>query len=280
MDKKTSAIYNEMMEKLEHIALSSENILQHSEQSYKVADNALAQLKEYIVSYTFRDKQEEINFFKKIKPMFLRELLYHMEVFQVEAWKPPVGREQEIAHYRLGAMRADLYFKRYNELYTYFRMDSTLHDEQYFLRDSRCDLMTPITASEIDTRFSTVYSFHFAKMQAYEQFADYLHRRIYSLEHPGSPSPGDKGKSLNSWTDSKADLIELAYGIHARGSVNFGKADIKQIITALELAFNISVGNFYRTFQNLRIRKRNRTPYLDGAKEDLIKSMDNTDPDY
>jgi len=280
MDKKISFIYEAMMQNLEHIMVTSENILQRAEQSYKVVERALAELKAYIIDYDFADKQEEINFFKNIKPMFLKELLYFMEVFQVESWKSPVGRDEEIAHYRLGAHRADLYFKRYNELYTYYRTGSSLHDEQYFLRESKCELITPISLSDTDTRFSTVYSFQFAKLQAYEQFSDYLHRRIYNLEHPGSPiSESDKGKPMLRWTDSKNALIELGYGIHAKGSINYGKADIKQIMTALEIAFNTNAGNFYRTFQNLRIRKKNRTPYWDDAKEQLIKTMDNTDLD-
>jgi len=278
MDKRISSIYETMLESLERIAVTSENIMQRAEQSYKAVEQALAQLKEYIIGYNFSDKREEIYFFKKIKPMFLKELLYYMEVFQVEAWKPPVGRDEQIAHYRLGALRADLYFKRYNELYTYYRTGSISQDEQYFLRESKCDIITPISLSDTDSRFSTVYSFQFAKLQAYEQFSDYLHRCVYNLEHPDVPmSESEKRKALLRWTDSKAALIELGYGIHAKGSVNHGKADIKQIMTALEIAFNTSVGNFYRTFQKLRIRKKNRTPYWDDAKIYLLNSMDDTD---
>jgi hypothetical protein len=281
MDKKTSLIYQNMMEKLDLIAISSENILQHAEQSYRTAEQALSELKEHIINQDFPDKQEEINFFKRVKPMFLKELLYYMEVFQVESWKPPVGRDEQIAHYKLGALRADLFFKINNELYTYYRMGSSIHDEQYFLRGGRCDLITPISVSDTDSRFSTIYSFRFAELQAFEQFSDYLHRCTYNLEHPGSPiSENDKGKPSIRWTDAKSALVELAYGIYAKGSINHGKADIKQIMTALEIAFNVDTGNFYRTFQNLRVRKKNRTPYWDDARDYLLKCMDNTDMDH
>ena len=270
-------LYAQMSVALEQLSVTSENILQRAERSYQVAEQTLGELKDFIIHYTFKDAHEEINFFKEIKPMFLKELIYYMEVFQVEAWKPPVGREDEIAHYGLGAKRVDFYLKRNNELYTYYRKKSCENDEQYFLRNSpKPGLITPISFSDMDPRFSTVYSFQFAKMQAYEQFSSYLQQCIYRLEHPGMEQPKSENKKA-LWTDSKADLIELAYGIHARRSVNHGKADIKEIITALEVAFNITLGNFYRTFQNLRIRKKSRTPYWDAAKTDLIKVMDNTD---
>jgi len=276
MENFTSSLYAEMNEELERLAMTSDNILQRAERSYFVVEKTLEELKRYIVSYTFKDKDEEIKFFKEIKPMFLAELIYYMEVFQVESWKSPVGSEDEIAHYGLGKKRVDFYFKRYNELYTYYRKGSSENDETYFLRkEIMPGLITPISFSDMDPRFSTVYSFQFAKMQAYEQFSNYLQQCVYRLEHPGMEHLKEENKkSPNLWTDSKADLIELAYGIYARGSVNHGKADIKEIITALELIFNVNLGNFYRTFQSLRTRKKNRTPYWDAAKDDLIKTMD------
>ncbi|MBS1529517.1 MAG: RteC domain-containing protein [Bacteroidetes bacterium] len=280
MDKKIATLYEHMTDDLEQLAATSENILQRAEQSYRCVEKYLAELKEYIISYTFGDKQEEVHFFKHTKPLFLKELLYHMEIFQVEAWKSPVGRDEEIAHYKVAARRVDLYFKRYNDLYTYFRTGSSIHDERYFVRDAFCADIAAISVSDMDARFSTVYSFQFAKMQAYEEFADYLYRCVQSLENPGTRVPGEKAKSALRWTDSKADLIELSYGLYARGAINHGKADIKQIITALEAAFNVSLGNFYRTFQNLRIRKKNRTPFWDAGKEDLIKCMDSADLNY
>jgi len=279
MENFTSSLYAKMNEELEQLAMTADNILQRAERSYHVVEHTLEELKGYIIAYTFKDKQEEIRFFKEIKPMFLAELIYYMEVFQVESWKSPVGSEDEVAHYGLGKKRVDFYFKRYNDLYTYYRKGGCEQDERYFLReDTAPELITPMSFSDMDPRFSTVYSFHFAKMQAYEQFSNYLQQCVYRLERPGmEPIKDESKKSRTVWSDSKADLIELAYGIYARGSVNHGKADIKEIITAFELIFNVNLGNFYRTFQNLRIRKKNRTPYWDAAKNDLIKTMDNTD---
>ncbi|WP_057940545.1 RteC domain-containing protein [Algoriphagus resistens] len=84
----------------------------------------------------------------------------------------------------------------------------------------------------------------------------------------------------HEWTDSKSALIELAYALHSRGAVNHGKSDVKAIITLMETLFNIQVGNFYRTFQSMRGRKKNRTIFLDSLKESLVKRMDETDMGY
>ena len=46
--------------------------------------------------------------------------------------------------------------------------------------------------------------------------------------------------------------MELIYGIHAVGSVDSGKADIIDIVTAFERTFHIDLGDVYHTFIAMR----------------------------
>ena len=117
-------------------------------------------------------------------------------------------------------------------------------------------------------------------MQAYEMLNEYLLSGIEAINNPSSANDAATVKSRPdaTWTDPKVDLIELGYAIYCRGSVNHGKSDIKLIMSALEYAFNISLGHFYAVFQqNIRIRKKNRTVYLDSAKDHLERRMDDWD---
>ena len=66
--KFTTDLYARMSEALEQLAMTSDNILQRAERSYNVVEQTLGELKEFIIHYTFKDKQEEIKFFKEIKP--------------------------------------------------------------------------------------------------------------------------------------------------------------------------------------------------------------------
>ena len=113
---------------------------------------------------------------------------------------------------------------------------------------------------------------------ACEALTDEIRKTLYKLE---MRNDGDAGElSSHEWTDSKSALIELAYALHSRGAVNHGKSDVKAIITLMESLFNVQVGNFYRTFQSMRGRKKNRTIFLDSLKESLVKRMDDTDMGY
>jgi len=281
MIKTTAHLYGEMNEALGEIALATDDNLQRAEQSYQAVQAALQQVKEFILNYSFKDVQEEILFFKEIKPQFLSELIYYMKLFYIEAGKPMGNTDMLASYYKQAMERINAFFERNHTLYIYYRIGKNDHDEQYFVRTAEKVALLPEYSLDNDPKFSNVYSYKLAKMQAYERLNNYLQQALYSVEHPEVVlATGEKKKHRSLWTDTKAALIELAYAIHSRGSVNHGKGDVKQIIADLEILFNVQVGNFYRTFQSMRIRKKNRTPFLDGLIESLERRMDDTDLNY
>tara|TARA_B100000965_G_scaffold405066_1_gene437738 strand:- start:1432 stop:1773 length:342 start_codon:yes stop_codon:yes gene_type:complete len=80
-----------------------------------------------------------------------------------------------------------------------------------------------------------------------------------------------------TWTDSKVALIELMYALHARGVFNHGRADLKEISKCMEDTFGVDLGQYHRTFLEIRIRKTGRTKFLDSLHESLIRRMDEAD---
>jgi hypothetical protein len=79
------------------------------------------------------------------------------------------------------------------------------------------------------------------------------------------------------WTAPKVALIELIYALHASGVYNNGNTDLKRIASAFERFFQVDLGNFFNAFQEIRIRKKNRTVFVDRLKETLIRRMDAAD---
>src|SRR6218665_463387 len=88
MEKFTSALMLEMTRNLQKIAVESENFLQQAQRSFACADEVLKKIKEFISDYTFQNAEDEIRFFKDIKPSFLKELLYSKELFDIQANMP------------------------------------------------------------------------------------------------------------------------------------------------------------------------------------------------
>jgi len=79
------------------------------------------------------------------------------------------------------------------------------------------------------------------------------------------------------WTDTKKAAIELIYAIHSSKSINSGKVDIKELASAFERVLHIKLGDLYHGFIEIRLRKKERTRYLDNLKDSLIQRMDESD---
>jgi hypothetical protein len=59
--------------------------------------------------------------------------------------------------------------------------------------------------------------------------------------------------------------------------INGGSVDLKNLTTSLGNSFNIDLGNYYRVFQEIRIRKQSQTTFLDQQEDQLLKRMDDSD---
>ena len=64
---------------------------------------------------------------------------------------------------------------------------------------------------------------------------------------------------------------------NSEGVFNNGAADLKDIAEYLEYIFEIDLGQYRRTFHEIRARKVDRTKFIITLNEKLLKRMDNSD---
>lgn len=152
-------------------------------------------------------------------------------------------------------------------------------DQQYFLRNG----MTINNEEghyylDSDPNYCTSHDFKVARMLAHKRMAEFLKECMDDLQrNQGFTTTELPSIGKLNWTASKAALIELIYAFQSSGVFNHGEADIRQIADFFQRAFNISLGNLYRAFQEIRIRKKGRSFFLDQLKEELIRRMDHSD---
>src|SRR5690606_32729873 len=125
------------------------------------------------------------------------------------------------------------YFSRNRNLFNYIRTGQTINDKIYFIRNAVKEMIIPYPEStfDIDPEFSTPHSSVLSKLMAYEKLEEHLRHLYYEHQNPDYSVSSLTNKQGGIWTDSKTALIELAYAMHARGSINNGKGDIRMIIT-------------------------------------------------
>ena len=124
--------------------------------------------------------------------------------------------------------------------------------------------------------YAQQYDFIVAKMDANDLLRKYLEDELSKL-HPEVKPVVEQQTHTLSWTASKASLIELLYGLQSTGVFNNGQAALNDVAMFMEAVFHIKLGNYYRVFQEIRIRKKSRTQFLDEMKERLIQKMDYAD---
>ena len=67
------------------------------------------------------------------------------------------------------------------------------------------------------------------------------------------------------------------YAFHTKGVFNNGAADLKEIASYFEDIFQIDLGQYRRTFLEIRARKTERTKFINALEVTLKKRMDDSD---
>lgn len=273
-------LYLELEKKLTDIKLNEISDIQNLKfASYEIL-RSLMELKEFILKTGFKDKEEEIHFFKKIKPKFLSKLIFHHKAFEILSHLPFSSITEIKSFYLKELDKINAYLHDNNEFYSYYRAHSTLFDDVYFLRkEPESWLLLNFDDYETDLNFTTIYDHKLSKIIAFESLSEFIKESIINLENKGihDTSHGHNKQQKITWTGSKVSLIELVYALQSTGSINRGTIDVKSLAINLESYFNIDLGNYYRVFQEIRIRKASRTAFLDQMKEKLVNRMDESD---
>lgn len=266
--------------KLEALETCSDDILYKAETGITYTERWVKTLREEVVKNGFRSIQEEIFFFKHIKPQIFSKLIYYSKLFKIESKRPRSSSKFQIKYLNNQIDKLQVFFNDNLEFYHYYRRGATSLDEQYFVR-GKSDLRsnTDFFNFYVDEKFSTCQDGTVAAIMAYDMLIVYLQQEIDKLENYKENQNTNlmKQSSRLFWTGSKTELIELIYALHSSGAINSGTADIKEMASLFEQLFNIDLGNYYHTFIEIRARKGSKTKFIDRLEEALLKKIQDSD---
>lgn len=266
-----SALEKEIAGRLKKIESSDLNILKKSLEASLVLGDAFQRLRDFITNYTFKSEDEEIEFFKVIKPRLYHRLIYYRKVYNIEMNRP-VGVESQKA-YLIDEIKAiNRYNTKRSDFVRYYRSGLTHLDSLYYLRE-RIDTALYLESFhyERDPKFSTNADFKVAKLLANELLSAYLKGELEALEYVKTASTNSLPSVRLTWQDSKTDLTELIYLLDSKRS--FGNVPLSQLAAYIAKVFNIQLDtNLSRTFCDMKLRN-NPTPWIDKAKQALLQRM-------
>lgn len=140
---------------------------------------SLSGLKEYVLKHGFKNADEEIRFFKHLKPAIVAKLIYYNAVYNIEARKPYGGTKRIRKYLNAELRKRKRYFDSNLEFYKYHRTNSTYLDHKYFLRGKH-DIKLGLDTFyfEADHSFSTSHDYRVAKIIANDLIQVYLEDQL------------------------------------------------------------------------------------------------------
>ncbi|MFN3849626.1 MAG: RteC domain-containing protein [Spirosomataceae bacterium] len=245
------------------------NELLEIESKIKTCEEYLKKIKISITDGSYESLEDEIIFFKITKPQITSKLYFFIEYRNILLRKLPMDNKSLLKFYKKELKKSITYLKENQGFYQYLHSGDTSLDHKLFTRNQP-DINTWFDTSyySCDPNFSTPADNLVAKIYAQELLIETLKKQISKHNNQKSTNP-----KKYQWTENKIDLVELIYAIHAKASINKGDIEISEIASIFSEVFNEDLGNIYRIYAEIKIRK-NPTRYIDQLKDKLLQKID------
>lgn len=262
----------EIEARLQAVETMEADMLKKALEASHILGNTFNRLKEFTLSYEFKDKVEEIHFFKNVKPRLCAYLIYYRTIYNIEMNRPVGNVEVQREYLNKELAHIQDYINNRLDFYRYWRSGCTNFDEMYFLRDKTdMELYLESFYYELDPKFSTNYDFKVAQILANDMLHVFIKSELEALEENRYKNNDPNRHPLNVRLNAKkTDIIEMLYGLDTIDF--FGEISLKRVTAFVEREFNIDLGNISRTFAEMKSRNA-PTPFLDKMRDALLKRM-------
>lgn len=235
-------------------------------------------LKLKVLEVGFVNVAEEIEFFKVLKPKFYAQLIFTHECYSFEVGRPVIKGKQTDNYYLKQLDYISRFFRQHEFMFQYYKMGAVELDELYFVRGEEPNGLVGADLPALDTTFSTLGEYLFAKFMALERLQEMV---LEEMQVPALAGSGvvrsKKGRELK-WTGDSCNLIELVYGVFDCKQVNDGEVDLSDLMDVFEQCFQVNLSRYFRRFTEIKRRKSiSKTKFLDQMREAVNKRIDEGD---
>lgn len=274
----TTSLREEVVRRIREIEAGEPNVLRRTLVVSEMLEEVFGRLKSFVAAYTFASEDEEIYFFKEVKPRIFCHLLYYRKVYNIEMNRPMGSLETQSDYLNRELADISLYIGRRLDFYRYYRSGAVHLDRCYFLRgnSNNEDQYRDSFYFERDPAFSTAGDFKVAKILSYDLLQVYLREELATIGNNHTLLDQTPYIPLDTprWTAAKALLIEVLYAWDTMKVFDNGKISLRRLKEFFELHFDIRLGNITRSFNEMKCRG-NPTRNIDEMRTALLRRMEN-----
>ena len=274
--EKTKSLFHALEKKTEELKAEKKHHLEYAQFALAETDAAIRNLKSWVITHDFDCWENEITFFKKLKPKFIAKFIYCSKVISLLSSLPHSGTKLKKSIYE-AELESLRYFSVENrEFISYWRRNATYMDLKYFLRFKYdLDVKLAPDVHSYDERFSTSHDHLISQIIAHDQYEMFLAEQIARLKD-GTLEESQPKKDFR-WTASKVGLTELVVALHHTHCFNGGNTSLAETVKRFEEAFSINLGNYHNTVGEIKGRKSNPAKFLKLLSENLTAYLEKDD---
>ena len=263
----------ELLNQLDSIQLSTLDVIKQSDLSIVLCRNLISKFNKIIVKKGFGNEALEIEFFKKIKQAPLSNLIYYSELrsFEIQYPKGNTTLKKQAIVKKLNKLNR--FFVVNMDFVQYIEQEHVYLDDHYFTRIYFNNFN--VTHSKYyyrDPDFSSSHDLLLAKLTANKRLIKYLEERFKNVNRRNGVKIKNVVKGFK-WTASKSALVELIYALNYNRAINNGQIELKEMVIRFQEIFDFDMKDFYKTYSEIKARKKSRTKFLDDLSEGLMSRM-------
>jgi RteC protein len=183
-------LYTKMQEELNELEVDCKNEILMVEGCFNIAVFYWNKIKKYAESYFFKHENEEITFFKTIKPLFIAAIEYYTLYYQAILFKP-CNEEKELTAYWIQQLkRVEIFYNRHKEFYCYYTSGQTCRDKLYFLKNG--NTVQALHSTQFNSRATDAHDAIAARILSYQKYRSYVETQLHQLLQTAaqqSPAP-------------------------------------------------------------------------------------------
>lgn len=261
-------LLSELEQRLLEIDSRRNSPIEKCSEKVKVCQDLISTLRQLYQEASLDTIPKQIHFFKEVKPKFFSELHYNHRMITFYKDRPRGSTKLKDKYINQCMEEASSYMQKHCEFRNYINMKSDHMDEVYFTKREYCPKLHGSFEYPLEPEFSSPADPTYSCLLAADRFMQFLKNEKFTLKNPTLDPSWDYQKTLD-WQGSKTDLVELVYALHAAGKL---KGDLKHSFAVMEKALNIDIGNYYRLYTDIKL-KRNPHSMLDDMRESLSEKI-------
>lgn len=274
---KTHDLWISLENSVRELQLEKKNPLEEAQLALMAADEAIRIVKSWTLTHDFDCWENEITFFKKLKPKFIGTFIYYSKVVSFFASLPNSGPKLKRKIYDVEFEVMQYFMLENKDFISYYRRNATYLDLKYFLRFKYdLDIKLAPDVHSYDDRFSSSHDHLVSHIIANDKYELFLKHQLHHLKKSHQEEEELIPKKL-VWSAPKVALTELIVAMHQTQCFNGGNTDLSETIQWFESSFSIDLGNYHKTISEIRNRKANKTKFIQLLNTNLNTYLDSFD---